>query len=286
MEKLECFNGSIRNIKTTQPLVHQITNHITANDCANATLAIGAIPIMAESPCEVEEITSRAQALVLNLGTLSESKLDAMLKAGKTAQGHSIPIVFDPVGVGISKFRATAADKILTHVRPTIIRGNISEIKTLVGSASVSIGVNNGETNSYRGNELNVLLQLVAKAARKLGSVVVCTGKLDIISDGNTIYTVENGHPMMTDVTGMGCMCSAIIGAYAGAINDFAAACVLGAATCGIAGEQAFQKISARKEGSGSFRTRVIDELYLLNEDQIARESKIHRIDPIGLTNP
>ena len=174
----------IQNVYSKRPLVHNITNYVAATDCANITLTIGASPIMADEPKEVGEVTQIADGLVLNCGTISESRLNAMLISGKTAKSREIPIVLDPVGVGISKFRTSAVHKIITEVKPDIVRLNASELKSICLKTNAIIGV---------------------------------SGISDIVTDGKNTAVISGGHAMMKKITGSGCMLSSVIGAFAAA---------------------------------------------------------------------
>ena len=178
----------IQNVYSKRPLVHNITNYVAATDCANITLTIGASPIMADEPKEVGEVTQITDGLVLNCGTISESRLNAMLISGKTAKSREIPIVLDPVGVGISKFRTSAVHKIITEVKPDIIRLNASELKSICLNIKNMSGVD-----------------------------AVNIDSLDIVTDGKNTAVISGGHAMMKKITGSGCMLSSVIGAFAAA---------------------------------------------------------------------
>jgi hydroxyethylthiazole kinase len=296
------------SLKDKKPLVHQITNYVTANDCANITLAAGALPVMADSIDEVEEMTAFADALVINLGTLDKAKLKAMLKSGEKANELGIPIILDPVGVGATSFRKEAAMQIMNKLKISIIRGNLSEIKTLYGVKAITSGVESEEILSLLPDCLNEGKRIAKALAQKLGAVVAVTGEVDIVTDGENIYSIHNGCGAMAKVTGTGCMCSALIGAYAGVsanANEHADACtdintkvnicadvgkvdtevkpayliaaVTGILSIGIAGEVAYKKIKVHNEGIGSFRVRLIDEIYFLTEERITNEARINK---------
>lgn len=195
------------------PMVHCMVNLVTANDCANLVLASGASPIMAEDPEEVAQVTAACGGLVLNLGTPSPWKIQALLLAGKTAKKRGLPIVFDPVGAGCSNFRRQAAQDILTQVQPAVIRGNASEVRTLLRGTMACRGVDADEVAEDH-------LALAKELARMAGAVVVISGDVDIVTDGTVSYRVRNGHPMMGSVTDTGCQLSVLIGAYAAANPD------------------------------------------------------------------
>ena len=233
-----------------KPVIHHITNFVTANDCANITLAIGGLPVMANSIHEVEEITASASALVLNLGTPNSDTLAVMSLAGRVANEKNIPVVFDPVGVGASKFRGQISADLMKKVKFSVIRGNISEIKFLLGRDSKMRGVDAGiEANDD---------DLAKKLAQKLGCVVVVSGKVDVVSDGERNAFIENGVEMLSNITGTGCMCSSLIGYFCTQEDSFTAA--VKAMTCmGIAGEMAYEK--SGDLGTGSFRVALMDAI-------------------------
>ena len=197
----------LEQTRRKNPLLHCMVNLVTANDCANLVLACGASPIMAEDLEEAEQVVSACDGLVLNLGTPSHRKVQALLLAGKTAKSRGKPVIFDPVGAGCSDFRRNAAHEMIEQVRPDIIRGNASEIRALL------LG-----TLARRGVDADVVaeepLERARALAEKTGAVVVISGDVDVVTDGVTSYRVRNGHPMMRFVTGTGCQLSAPIGAY------------------------------------------------------------------------
>jgi len=257
----------ITQVRETAPLVHQITNYVTVNDCANITLAVGASPVMADDIAEAEDITAIASALVLNIGTLNQRTVASMLASGKKANAMGIPVVFDPVGAGASKLRNDTAIKICRQLRLSVVRGNLSEISFVAGLEASTRGVDASDADA--GNDGSAV---ALKAARQLGCVAAVTGPVDFVSDGERVVAIHNGHKMLSRVTGTGCMASALVGAYAGAADDFLAAAVAGVATMGIAGELAWE--SARGIGTGSFKTAIIDAVSLL--DQKLMEARIN----------
>lgn len=257
----------LRRIRSQSPLVHCITNYVTANDCANLLLAAGASPMMADEPLEMEEINALSGAHVFNLGTPNAARIEAMRIAGRAANATGKPVVFDPVGVGSSAFRRQAARQLLAEVRFSIIRGNASEIRTLARGDMAHRGVDaDFEERAPRQNA--VLL------ARRTGAVVALTGDQDIVTDGETIFRVRNGHPMMRTVTGAGCMLSALAGACAAANPDKPLQAAL-AAVCamGVCGEHAHRRMSDR-EGNASYRNHIIDALYRLTPEELEEEAR------------
>ncbi|HHY37254.1 MAG TPA: hydroxyethylthiazole kinase [Firmicutes bacterium] len=248
-------------ISEKKPLIHHITNYVTVNDCANITLAIGAYPIMARDKAEVEEIVSRAGALVLNTGTLSPGAVEAMLLAGQRANALGVPVVLDPVGVGASRLRREAVAGLLARVRISVLKGNMSEIKFLAGLKAGVQGVD--ATADSRGSE-----KAARELARRLSCVVAITGRRDVLSDGERIYYVDNGQAMLTRVSGTGCMTTSLIASYCAVTDEYLAAALGGIMTMGIAGELAGRTLQ-NNEGPGTFKVRLFDAVYNLTPAQI-----------------
>lgn len=257
----------LRQSRRVHPLVHCISNHVTSNDCANLLLAIGASPIMADDPEESAEITALCSGLVLNLGTPSPRKIEAMLLSGRTANALNLPVVLDPVGVGSSQLRRGAALHILENIRLSAIRGNASEIRTLAEGTKAHRGVDADEDE-------NASLHHARLLARKTGAVVLRTGAEDIVTDGHTLYRVQNGCPMMKTVTGAGCQLSALTGAYAAANPENMLAAVLAAGCAmGLCGEIAHRRLRPG-DGNASYRNYIIDALFSLTPEQLEEEAR------------
>lgn len=271
MEIIQKAASAVEALRQQSPLIHCITNHITICDCANMLLAAGAKPIMAEHPAEVEEIVRTAGALEMNIGNISDSRMEAMLLAGKEARKQGIPRVFDPVGVGCSHLRLEFAKKLLQEVQPQILRGNMSELKALVGLKHDATGIDAGAKDAIDQQSWQESSQVVAQAARQLGCVVAVTGKIDIISDGQHTYGVENGAPWMSRVTGTGCMGASLTGGYL-AVADPLTAALTANLVLGIAGEQA---TSWEKEGLGTQRVKLFDFVSLMEGDTLLAHAKV-----------
>lgn len=205
----------IQNVRLMRPIVHNITNYVSASDCANITLTVGASPIMADAPSEVSDVTSIADALVLNTGTLSKDKLDAMLIAGNIAKDKGIPIILDPVGAGVSKFRTNAINTILHDIQPDIIRLNASELKSICTNSQNTSGVDCTDVLSE-----NDIIKLAKTLSKNAHAVIGVSGKTDIITDGGRTTLIRDGHEMMRLITGAGCMLSSVTGAFAAANKD------------------------------------------------------------------
>ena len=257
--------GAIREQK---PLVHQITNYVVMNETANATLALGALPVMAHAGEEVEEMTRLASSLVLNIGTLSSHWVDAMLLAGVAATARGIPVVLDPVGVGATEYRTATARRILDLVDVTVLRGNAGEVATLIGADAEVRGVESIATGVDEA-------ELAREAARRLGVVASVTGPVDHVSDGERVLAVANGHALLATVTGTGCMSSALTGCFLAAKPDQpleAAAEAL--AAFGVAAEDA----AAGAQGPGTFHVRLYDGLYALDPAELDGRTRIEEL--------
>jgi hydroxyethylthiazole kinase len=248
---------SLRRLRETRPLVHQITNYVVMNETANATLAIGALPVMAHAPEEVEEMVGLAGALVLNIGTLSSSWVDAMLLAGRAANTRGVPVVLDPVGVGATRYRTDTAKRILDEIDVAVLRGNAGEVATLAGVDAEVRGV---ESIGASGSAADV----ARTAAAVLGVVAAVTGSVDHVSNGERVVAVENGHPLLGSITGTGCMSSAITGAFlAVRAHDPLEAAGEALAAFGVAGENA----APGARGPGSFHVNLYDALAALDPE-------------------
>jgi len=266
-------------IENVQPLIHCITNQITMLECANMILALNGRPIMAEHPGEVAEITKDAGALVLNLGNISDVRMQAMKIAGQTAQQHGIPILVDLVGVGCSKLRRIFAEECIEAFRPQVLKGNMSEIKAVSNQKSHAVGVDVGKADELTGSTLNNAGGIAGTLAREKKCIVVATGETDIITDGRRIYYVHNGCEMMSRITGSGCMLSAIMGTFAGSHyghEELIELLVYAAAMFGICGEDAFAQAAV-----GSGRTRLFDIVDEINDEEIRARMEVERNESI-----
>lgn len=256
-------------IRQKAPLVHNITNFVVMNNTANALLALGASPVMAHAPEEVAEMAAMASAVVLNMGTLSECWVEAMLLAGQSALEHNVPIVFDPVGLGATSYRNQTARRIFKQFTPSIIRGNASEIMALAAElldTQQQIKTKGVDSTTASDNAIETAQRL----AQQLGTVIAISGIEDYITDGKTVHILKNGSPMMARVTGMGCTASAITGAFAGINSDMLEAAAHAMAVMGIAGELA----TLQSKGPGSLQVNFLDQLYTLTPKSIINTLK------------
>jgi hydroxyethylthiazole kinase len=263
------------NVRLAAPLVHCITNYVTVNDCANILLAAGASPIMSDDTLEVEEITTLCGALAVNLGTLNQQTIPAMFLAGKRAAALQKPVILDPVGAGASKLRTETALRLIGEVPFSVIRGNISEIMALaLGSASTK-GVDADSADAVTAETLDDSLAFARAYSKKTGAVVAVTGAVDIATDGETAYLISNGHPMMSRITGSGCMLTALTGAFLAA-NPGQQLAATAAALCvmGLAGEHAHRKFVSNKSGNSTFRNDLIDAVYQMTGETLDKGAR------------
>lgn len=258
----------IHRVRGKNPLVHCITNYVTAGDCANMLLACGGSPIMADDLAEAAAITAGCDALVLNLGTPHAGTLPAMAAAGKHANQLGHPVVLDPVGVGASPFRRGAAEQLFREVQFSLIRGNISEVKALLNIRSQGKGVDAGALDAVTEETIPEGIALAQQLWAQTGAAVAITGVIDLVADGEGAYVIRGGHPMLSRITGSGCMLSAVCGAFLAACPDKPAMAAAGAvSSMGLCGEIAAARLR-EGEGTGSFRTYLMDAMSLLDDQQ------------------
>ncbi len=255
--------ASLRLMRERKPLVHQITNYVVMNETANATLALGALPVMAHAREEVAEMVRLAGALVLNIGTLSPHWVEAMLIAGASANEAGVPVVLDPVGVGATSFRTDTARRILDVVDVAVLRGNAGEVATLVGVEAEVRGVESIAT----GDDAAAIARA---AASTLGVVASVTGPVDHVSDGTRVAAIANGHPLLASVTGTGCMSSALTGCFLAVDEPFDAA-VAALVAFGVAGEDAARDAN----GPGSFHVALYDALAALDPESLDGRARV-----------
>ena len=270
------FKQILENVESKTPLVHNITNYVTVNDVANILLACGGSPVMADDIAEVESITSISNSLVINIGTLNERTILSMIKAGKKANELGLPVILDPVGAGASPLRTDTVFKLLQEIKFSVIRGNISEIKTIYAGSGLTKGVDAAESDQVSNETLNEVIHFTQELSKKTGAVIVITGAIDIVANQEKAYLIKNGHPLMSKITGSGCMLTAVIGAYCGAnpdqLLDSTAAAV---AAVGLSGELAYQKTVQTDAGTSTFRTYFIDYMSKMNHSLLKEGMKI-----------
>jgi len=249
---------NVQQVRDRAPLVLNITNYVVMNSTANALLAIGASPVMAHAVDEVEDMVALAGALVINIGTLSEPWVAAMLKAGRAAHRRRIPIVLDPVGCGATAYRTRTAQTLLNEVHPSIVRGNASEIRALAGAGGGARGVDSRQSPDE-------VLEDARLLSRNAGCVVSVSGAVDLVVDDARVAKIANGHPMMTRVTGMGCTASAVTGALAAVNPSSFDAASHAMVLMGVAGEMTVE----RAAGPGSFQMHFLDVLHGVRQTDV-----------------
>ncbi len=264
---------NLRLVREKRPLVHSITNDVVMNFTANALLASGAYAVMAYAQEEVEEMVSLADALVLNMGTPTPAKVDAMEKAGNRANALRIPIALDPLGAGATSFRTLSATKLIDKISPRVIRGNPSEILSLVHKGSGTKGVESI-------HRVDQAVDAAASLARERSLTLAVTGKEDVVTEGFRVMRIHNGHPMMGYVTGAGCVATAMIAAFLAMVSDPVEAAASALSYLGLAGEKAAEGA----DGPGTFQVRLLDALYSISEDELREGAKIEIGAPLSQT--
>jgi len=277
---LNSINETLSQIKEKNPLTHCITNSVTINDCANAVLAIGGSPFMAEDAEELEEVVTIADALVINIGKLSKEQINSMNVSAKVANETDTPIILDPVGVGVTELRNKTTMDLINNYNMAAIRGNITEIKSIAKLVGVI-----DENNTAKGVDVNIddIIteenlsangEITRELAEKLDTTILASGPIDILSDGKTTIAIDNGDDMMPLITGSGCMLSSIVGSCIGGSTPLEGSLVAILAM-NLAGEKARAKVDEKDEGTGSFRAYLIDYLYKTNAESLINESNI-----------
>jgi len=267
----------LQNVRDRAPLIHNITNYVTVNDCANILLACGGSPIMADDVDEVEEITALCAGLNLNIGTLNARTIPAMLAAGRKANALHHPVVLDPVGAGASQLRTQTALTLLKEIRFAVIRGNISEIKTLALGSGSTQGVDADVSDRVTEQNLDKAVQFAKAFAAKTGAVIAVTGAIDIVADDKKAFVIRNGHADMSRITGTGCQLSALTAAFVAA-NPGNALTATAAAVCamGLCGQIAHERLTPQ-DGNASYRNYIIDAVYNLTPLQL-EEGAIYEV--------
>ena len=266
----ECMD----NVRKNVPLVHNITNYVTVNDVANILLACGGSPIMSDEPEDVEDITSVCGGLNINIGTLHQSSIEGMLLAGKKANELGHPVLLDPVGAGASRLRTDTALRIMKEIKLTVIRGNISEIKTLAYGSGTTKGVDADVADAVTEETLNDAIAFVKNFARKTSCIIAVTGAIDLVSDGEICYVIRNRRPEMGKITGTGCQLSGMMTAYVTANQEkpleaaASAVCIMG-----LAGEIGWSRMQ-EGDGNATYRNRIIDAVYQMTGEDLERGAK------------
>ena len=264
----------IENVRKNSPLIHNITNYVTVNDCANILLACGGSPIMADDVDEVEEMTSICGGLNINIGTLNKRTIPAMKLAGKKANELNHPVLLDPVGAGATSLRTKTANELIDEIQFSVIRGNISEIKTLALGTGTTRGVDADIADVVSKDNFEQAVKFAKEFSQKTGAIIAITGAIDIVADSEKAYCIYNGHPMMSSITGTGCQLSAMTTAYVTANPDTPLEAVV-ASVCamGVCGEKAYARLN-KEDGNLSYRGYIIDAIYNLDGEELEKNAK------------
>lgn len=262
------FTEILENVHNQKPLIHCITNYVSANDCANVILARGGSPIMADCSLEVAEITAKADALLLNTGLLNAEKCQSMLLAGKIANKRGIPVILDPVGVGTSHFRHQFIVELLDTINFAVIRGNSAEIQTLATGLATAHGIDTPVPTSS--STLEITQYFSRLLHNKTRAIIVTSGIIDCITYADGTYALSNGHSSMCQITGTGCMLSSMIATYCGASpHQLLPATFAAVGTMSLSGEQAYAKVQQDGGGTGSLRVSLIDAINLMTHSDL-----------------
>ena len=260
----------LSKVRESNPLVHNITNIVVANFSANGLLALGASPFMADAHEEVVDIAAFSAAVVLNIGTLNDYAIQSMVLAGQSANKHGVPLVLDPVGAGATSYRTAVTQKLVNEMQITALRGNVAEVANVIGESWSIKGVDAGEGDGD-------VVVLAETAARKLGCVVIITGKDDVITNGFNTFVTSNGHPILTKVTGTGCLLSAVVGAFlAVSEGESLAAAVEAISFYGVAAEISAELTTGK--GPGSFQMEFLNQLSLVTPETYKEKSVIKQL--------
>lgn len=266
MDTLQTLASMLTDVKNKRPLVHHITNYVTVNDCANIVLALGGSPVMADDEGEVAEMVGLASALVLNIGTLNERTIRSMFAAGKRANEKGVPVVLDPVGAGATPLRTETAGRLMKEIKLAVLRGNLSEIKTLHGAQGATRGVDStADASGAR--------EIAVEMARKHHCAVAITGAQDLVTDGSRVGLIDNGHPLLSQVTGTGCMATSLVGCFCGVTKDYYLAALAGIMAMGLAGEKA--QAGLGNGGIGTFRISLVDAISRLEPGVVLKGGKL-----------
>lgn len=263
------------NISQQHPLVHCITNYVTVNQCANTLLAVGGSPVMADEPADAADIAAISNAVVLNIGTLNARTIPAMFCAGEAANAAGHPVVLDPVGAGASGLRTKTTQDLLAKLQFAVVRGNISEIKTVALGSGTTKGVDADVADEINEQSLPAVIALAQQVARDNQTVVAITGPIDVVADQDSAYVIRNGHPAMSRITGSGCMLTCLVAAAVAANpTQILAATAAAVAAMGLAGQQAAERMLQQGTGNATFSNDLIDALSHLNGDMLEQGAR------------
>jgi len=264
----------ITEVREKSPLIHNITNYVTVNDVANILLALGANPIMSDEPEDVQDITSICGGLNINIGTLNKRSIEAMFLAGHRANELGHAVLLDPVGAGASRLRTETALKLSEEIRFDMIRGNISEIKTMACGSGTTKGVDADTADAVTEENLDRMVLFAKSFAEDRNCIIAITGAIDLVADKKQCYVIRNGRPEMCRITGTGCQLSGMMTAFAVA-NPERRLEAAAASVCamGLAGEIGFANMR-EGDGNSTYRNRIIDAVYNMNAGQLKEGAK------------
>lgn len=269
----------LENVRKNVPLVHFITNYVTVNDVANMMLACGGSPIMSDDIADVEDITTICNATVINIGTLNQRTIESMIAAGQKANALGHPVILDPVGAGASKLRTETTFRLLKEVKFSVIRGNISEIKTVYSGSGSTKGVDADVADTVTDANLAETAAFAKELSKTTGAIIAITGAIDIIADAENAYATRNGVADMSKITGTGCMLDGVIAGYVAANPDNKTNAVVAAiAAEGLCGELAAKKVKAEGSGTSSLRMHLIDAMSNLDGDTLVKGAKVESV--------
>ena len=271
---MSTLGACVDQVRANVPLVHNITNYVTVNDVANVLLACGGSPIMSDDPKDVEDITSICGGLNINIGTLNQRTVEGMFLAGKKANELGHAVLLDPVGAGASAFRTETALKLIQEIKFDVIRGNISEIKTLALGSGTTKGVDADVADAVTEENLDQSIAFVKTFAEKMGCIIAVTGAIDLVSDGTKCYVIRNGRPEMGKITGTGCQLSEVMTAFITANpEEKLKAAAAAVCTMGLAGEIGFSRMQ-EGDGNSTYRNRIIDAIYNMDQKTLDEGAK------------
>ena len=266
----ECLD----QVRKTAPVVHNITNYVTVNDVANVILACGGSPIMSDDIDDVEDITSICGGLNINIGTLNKNTIPSMFAAGKKANELGHVVLLDPVGAGASKLRTNTANELMEKVKFDVVRGNISEVKTLMLGTGSTKGVDADVSDKVTDENLDDTISKLKSFSKATGSIIAVTGAIDLVCDSEKCYVIRNGRAEMSSITGTGCQLSGLMTAFlvANPENKLEAAAAA-VCTMGLAGEIAWSRMS-EGDGNSTYRNRIIDAIYNMDGETLEKGAK------------
>jgi hydroxyethylthiazole kinase len=277
LEEQKMLQEKLENLRAKAPLIHNITNYVTVNDVANILIAAGAAPIMSDDIEDAPDITSICNALVINIGTLNQRTIPAMFAAGKQANQLQHIVGLDPVGAGASKLRTQTALDLLRELQFDLIRGNISEIKTLSQGTGTTKGVDADVADAITEDSLENTIKLAQEFAAQTSAVVAISGAIDVIANADQAVIVRNGHPLMAQITGSGCMLTALTTAFIAATPDNSLDAAAAAfVAMGLSGEIAAARMG-QQDGNSSYRNHLIDAIYNLDAATVNTGAKFER---------